>query len=125
MFTIFINQKVIICFQDAHFFPEMEPFVEAVWGYKCFLTHIDQMQEISLFFNNKFEYKVHEVKRDEGGHLIALDLTIEDNRVTHKHLWIYLLDNFSILNPYIRVYTWHKTPLKQRLSGSILISESL
>lgn len=40
----------IICFQDTHFIPEIEALVEAVWGYRCFLIHIDQMQEVSLFF---------------------------------------------------------------------------
>ena len=35
-----------------------------------------------ILFNNNFEFKVHAEKKDSGGNLLALDLSIEDNRVT-------------------------------------------
>lgn len=78
----------IICFQDTHFIPEIEALVEAVWGYRCFFnSYRSNARGVSIFFNNNFEYKVHEIKRDEGGNLIALDLTIEDNRVTLMNIY--------------------------------------
>lgn len=41
------------------------------------------MQEVSLyFFNNNFEFKVHQDRKDKAGNLIALDLAIEGNMVT-------------------------------------------
>lgn len=73
----------IICFQDTHFTPEAEPYIEAMWGYKCFFnSYKSNARGVALFFNNNFEFKVHQEKRDKEGNLIALDLTIEDNRVT-------------------------------------------
>lgn len=35
-----------------------------------------------IFFNNNFEFKVHQERKDKAGNLIALDLTIEGNMVT-------------------------------------------
>lgn len=53
----------IICFQDTHFIPE----IEALWGYRCFFnSYRSNARGVSIFFNNNFEYKVHEIKRDEG-----------------------------------------------------------
>lgn len=47
------------------------------------LTNQIQEQEVSLyFFNNNFEFKVHQERKDKAGNLIALDLTIEGNMVT-------------------------------------------
>lgn len=37
---------------------------------------------VCIFFNNNFAFKIHGEKRDSGGNLLALDLSIEDNRVT-------------------------------------------
>ena len=34
-----------------------------------------------ILFNNNFEFKVHVEKKDSGGNLLALDLSIEYNRV--------------------------------------------
>lgn len=47
------------------------------------LTNQIQEQEVSLyFFNNNFEFKVHQERKDKAGNLIAFDLTIEGNMVT-------------------------------------------
>lgn len=37
---------------------------------------------VCILFNNNFEFKIHGEKKDRGGNLLALDLSIEDNRVT-------------------------------------------
>ena len=37
---------------------------------------------VCILFNNNFEFKVHAEKKDSGGNLLALDLSIEDNRIT-------------------------------------------
>lgn len=32
------KQYSIICFQDTHFIPDNEPFIESQWGYKCYFN---------------------------------------------------------------------------------------
>lgn len=77
------KQYSIICFQDTHFIPDNEPFIESQWGYKCYFnSYMSNSRGVCIFFNNNFEFKIHGEKRDSGGNLLALDLSIEDNRVT-------------------------------------------
>lgn len=35
-----------------------------------------------ILFNNNFEFKIHNEKKDSEGNFLALDLMMEDNRVT-------------------------------------------
>ena len=73
----------MVCFQDTHFTSESESYIEAMWGYKCFFnSYRSNARGVSIFLNNTFEYKVHQEKKDIDGNLLALDITIEDNRVT-------------------------------------------
>lgn len=73
----------IICFQDTHFIPEFEQCVEAMWGYKCYFnSYKSNARGVSIFFNNNFEFEVHQERKDKAGNLVALDLTIEGNMVT-------------------------------------------
>lgn len=64
------------------------------------------MEEI--FFNNHFEYKVHEIKRDDGGNLTVLDITKEDNRVTLMNIYVPNSDSLE-LNEYVRESFWNLT----------------
>lgn len=73
----------IICVQDTHFTRDLEPFVETQWGYKCvFNSFSSNSRGVAVLFNNNFELKLHRVKKDEEGNLLALDLNIDENRIT-------------------------------------------
>ena len=73
----------IICLQDTHFIPEIEPYIEAQWGFKCFFNSFrSNARGVAIMLNNNFEYEIHNEKRDSDGNFLALDITIEDNRTT-------------------------------------------
>ena len=73
----------MICLQDTHFTKESEPFIESQWGYKCiFNSFKSNARGVCILFNNNFEFKIYNEKKDSEGNFLALDLTIDDNRVT-------------------------------------------
>lgn len=73
----------ILCLQDTHFTSEIEPFIETQWGYKCiFNSFRSNSRGVCLLFNNNFEFKIHNEIKDNEGNLLAIDITIEENRVT-------------------------------------------
>lgn len=73
----------IVCLQDSHFTPDLEPFIETQWGYKCvFNSVLSNSRGVAVLFNNNFELKLHREKKDNEGNILALDLSIDENRVT-------------------------------------------
>lgn len=77
------NGYSIICLQDTHFTPELETCVETQWGYKCvFNSFCSSSRGVAVLFNNNFELQLHKEKKDDEGNLLALDLSIDNNRIT-------------------------------------------
>lgn len=84
----------IICLQDTHFISEHEQFIETQWGYKCvFNSYSSNSRGVCILFNNNFEFKIHRVKNDCEGNLLALDMTIEDHKVTLINIYGPNIDN--------------------------------
>ena len=78
----------IICFQDTHFIPDLEPYIESQWGYKCiFNSYCSNSRGVAIFFNNDFELKLYKEKKDANGNLLALDLSIDENRLTLLNIY--------------------------------------
>ena len=78
----------IICFQDTHFIPDLEPYIESQWGYKCiFNSYCSNSRGVAIFFNNDFEVKLYKEKKDANGNLLALDLSIDENRLTLLNIY--------------------------------------
>ena len=81
----YLKQKgySILCLQDTHFISECEPYIESQWGYKCiFNSYTSNSRGVCILFNNNFEFKINRIKKDCEGNLLALDMSIEDNKVT-------------------------------------------
>lgn len=73
----------ILCLQDTHFVLDTEPYVEAQWGYKCvFNSFTSNSRGVCILFNNNFEFKILREKKDNDGNMLALDLVIEENKIT-------------------------------------------
>lgn len=73
----------ILCLQDTHFTEDIEPFVETQWGYTCFFNSFkSNTRGVAIMFNNNFEFKVNQTRTDNDGNLLALDMVIEENKVT-------------------------------------------
>jgi hypothetical protein len=76
----------ITCLQNTHFTIE----VEAQWGYKCvFNSYASNSRAVAFRFNNFFNLKLHREKKDNNENFLALDLYIDDNRITVIHVNIY------------------------------------
>lgn len=78
----------ILCLQDTHFITESEPIIESQWGYQCiFNSYKSNARGVCLLFNNSFEFHIHNIKKDGEGNFLAVDLTIEETRVTLVNIY--------------------------------------
>ena len=82
------KQFNIYCLQDTHFSDEDEVFIKNLWGGDCYFSSFSSNQRgVAILFNNNFDFKVHKLKRDEGGNLLGLDVVIEDKKFTLINLY--------------------------------------
>ena len=73
----------IYCLQDTHFTEQEEVLIRRQWGGKCFFNSFASNQRgVAIMFNSNTEFVIHKTKIDDTGNLIALDLTIEGEKVT-------------------------------------------
>lgn len=78
----------ILCLQDTHFITESEPIIESQWGYQCiFNSYKSNARGVCIMFNNNFEFQIHKIKKDGEGNLLAVDLTVEETRVTLVNIY--------------------------------------
>lgn len=78
----------ILCLQDTHFITESEPIIESQWGYQCiFNSYKSNARGVCILFNNNFEFHIHNIKKDGEGNFLAVDLTIEETRVTLVNIY--------------------------------------
>ena len=75
--------------QDIHFTDDIVPSVQTQCGYKCLFNSLtSNARGVPIMLNNNFQYQLHKIKSDNTGYCIALDITIEGERITIlKHLW--------------------------------------
>ena len=73
----------IYCIQDKYFTAELEPYVQSQWGYKCiFNSFTGKSRGVAVMLNNTFQCTLHKTSVDGSANLIALTITIDDNRIT-------------------------------------------
>ena len=66
----------IYCLQDIHIEEKMQSYVKAEWGYECFFSSYNSNSRgVGIFFRNDFEFKVHNVNRDNEGNYILISFT--------------------------------------------------
>ena len=88
----FIRQKKcsIYCLQDTHLTAEQENMVRSQWGFNCEMSPGSRdSRGVVILFNNNFDYTLHKVKKDQEGNLIALDLSIYNNKYRITLISIY------------------------------------
>ena len=65
----------IIMLQETHLKTDEENIVRAMWGYDCILNgDSTNSNGVGIFFNTKFQYKIHKVIKDLEGKYIVLDI---------------------------------------------------
>ncbi len=71
----------IYCLQDTHFVEQDETLIRNQWKGQCiFNSYASNQRGVAILFKNNFEYKIHQVKKDEDGNLLGLDINIEEKR---------------------------------------------
>ena len=79
----FLKQKnySIYCLQDTHFTEKEENYIRSQWGYDCiFNSYNSQSRGTAILFNNNFEFKVVNVKKDKNGNKLFVEIEFEDKR---------------------------------------------
>lgn len=73
----------IYCLQDVHFTREKENNIKLQWdGQVVFNSYTNNSRGVCILFDNNFEYILHKEKKDNDGNFLALDITIENKKVT-------------------------------------------
>ena len=78
------DQKAdICCLQDTHFTKEMEQSIYTIWEGECFYSHgKSNSRGVCILIKKNLNIKVHCIKKDSNGSLLALDLSFENHRFT-------------------------------------------
>lgn len=78
----------IYCLQDVHFLENMQNKTKSQWeGNVIFNSNNSNSRGVCILFNDNFEYKILQEKRDQKHHLLALDLLIEGNKMTLVNIY--------------------------------------
>ena len=71
----------IILLQETHCIQSMEKVWKAEWGGKIYFSNgSSNSRGVAILFCNKFDFTVHDVKKDSEGRALVLDITVEDTR---------------------------------------------
>lgn len=78
----------IYCLQDTHFTKKQEKFIYSQWNGECYFSFSSSNSRgVAILFNKQFEHKVHKTHCDDVGNVLALDITIESQRITLVNLY--------------------------------------
>ena len=73
----------IYCLQDTHFTEKDQQSVQNLWGGECVFNSFSSSQRgVAILFNKNFEYKILEMKKDQDGNLLGLNIKLEENKIT-------------------------------------------
>ena len=82
------KQFSVYFLQDTHFTKEKELIIRADWGFECiFNSYTSQSRGVAILINNNFEYKIHNIFRDNKGNVLIVDITICNIRLTLVNLY--------------------------------------
>lgn len=89
VFNFLKDQKHhIYCLQDTHFTKKQEKAIYAQWSGECLFSFSkSNARGVAILFNKNLEYEIHKKINDDIGNFIALDVTIEKNRLTLVNLY--------------------------------------
>ena len=64
--------------QDTHFTPNEENQIQTLWGYKAYFnSYASNSRGVAILFNNNCEIEIHNQYKDDSGHFLILDVTID------------------------------------------------
>jgi exonuclease III len=78
----------IIFLQESHLLTKDEHFIRTCWGYEVIVCgNYTNKNGVTILFNNNFEYKVLDVKKDVDGCFIAVSIEFLKKRFTLINLY--------------------------------------
>ena len=110
----YLKQKKysIYCLQDTHFDKKIEQYVRSEWGYECFFaSYSSNSRGVAVMFNNNFEFKVKDVKRDDNGNFIVISFSVMEEEFVLVNVYgpnrdspKFYDDLFDIVKSYNNIY---------------------
>ena len=77
------KQFSIYFLQDTHFLEKEELYIRSQWGYECYFNSFSsQSRGVAIMLNPNFEHKVMQVKRDNDGNKLILEISILNKKFT-------------------------------------------
>ena len=86
----FLRQKrfSLYLLQDVHLTEQEQNKIRAEWGYETILnSYSTQSRGTLCLLSSTFEYKLHEIIKDNLGNLVILDININDKRYSIANLY--------------------------------------
>ena len=87
-YTMCVAKNIHYCLEDVHFTSNMEAMVKAEWGGEVVFSSLaSNSRGVAIFISNNLDYKIHDKKSDDGGNWVALDISINEIRMTLVSLY--------------------------------------
>ena len=72
----------IVCLQDTHLTEREITSVKQIWP-DCYLHGFrNNSRGVAILFNNKFEYTIHDINKDDNGNWLQLIITVSGIKIT-------------------------------------------
>ena len=88
----------VYCIQDTHFTKYIENDVTSMWGTYClYNSYVSNSRGVAILFEENVDKKLHKEKRDNKGNYLAIDITLDDHRLTLINIYAPNDDNPSLI----------------------------
>ena len=78
----------IFLLQETHWKTGAENVIRSQWGFECIVARPDcASKAVAVLFKNNFEYKVHNILKDNEGRYILIDIEMLNKRLTLANLY--------------------------------------
>ena len=62
--------------------------IRSQWGFECIVAGPDSASKgVAVLFKNNFEYKIHNILKDDEGRYILIDIEMLNKRLTLSNLY--------------------------------------
>ena len=74
--------------QETHWKTGAENVIRSQWGFECIVAGPDCASKgVAVLFKNNFEYKIHNILKDDEGRYILIDIEMLNKRLTLANLY--------------------------------------
>ena len=78
----------IFLLQETHWKTGAENVIRSQWGFECIIAGPDCASKgVAVLFKNNFEYKIHNILKDDEGRYILIDIEMLNKRLTLANLY--------------------------------------